>query len=199
VAPIILNGADWFRGIGTERSPGTKVYTMLGDVNVTGLIEMPMGTTLREVIDLYGGGMKGGKAFKCAQTGGASGTLIPPELLDVPMDFASMAEKGAGLGSGALLICDEETDIVELAYVLVRFFKTESCGKCTPCRVGTAQMQEALYRLKEGFAKQADLDRLEEIAHYVRDASFCGLGQAAPVPILTGLRYFRDEFEAKLR
>ena len=199
VAPIILNGADWYRGIGTKRSPGTKVYTMLGAVNHTGLIEMPMGTTLREVIDIYGGGMKDGKAFKCAQTGGSSGTIIPPDLLDVPMDFASMAAKGAGLGSGALLIADEDTDIVDLAYVLVRFFSAESCGKCTPCRVGTRQMLEALRRLKGGYAKKADLDRLEEIATYVRTASFCGLGQAAPVPILTGLQYFREEFEAKLR
>jgi NADP-reducing hydrogenase subunit HndC len=198
VPPIILNGADWYRGIGTKRSPGTKVYTMLGDVNVTGLIETPMGTTLREVIEIYGGGMKNGKAFKCAQTGGSSGTIIPADFLDVPMDFASMAEKGAGLGSGALLIADEDTDIVDLAYVLVRFFKTESCGKCTPCRVGTRQMLEALQRLKGGYAKKADLDRLEEIATYVRTASFCGLGQAAPVPILTGLQYFREEFEAKL-
>jgi NADP-reducing hydrogenase subunit HndC len=199
VPPIILNGADWFRAIGTERSPGTKVYTMLGDVNITGLVETPMGTTLREIIDIYGGGMKDGKSFKAAQTGGSSGTIIPADLLDVPMDFASMREKGAGLGSGALLICDEETDIVDLAYVLVRFFKTESCGKCTPCRVGTAQMLEALDRLRKGMARPADLERLEEISNYVQRSSFCGLGQAAPVPILTGLRYFRDEFESRLR
>jgi NADH:ubiquinone oxidoreductase subunit F (NADH-binding) len=199
VPPIILNGADWFRAIGTGRSPGTKVYTMLGDVNITGLVETPMGTTLREIIDIYGGGMKDGKAFKAAQTGGSSGTIIPADLLDVPMDFASMREKGAGLGSGALLVCDEDTDIIDLAYVLVRFFKTESCGKCTPCRVGTAQMLEALDRLRKGMARRADLDRLEEIATYVQSSSFCGLGQAAPVPILTGLRYFRDEFESRLR
>jgi NADP-reducing hydrogenase subunit HndC len=199
VPPIILNGADWFRAIGTERSPGTKVYTMLGDVNITGLVEAPMGTTLREIIEIYGGGMKDGKAFKAAQTGGSSGTIIPAEFLDVPMDFASMREKGAGLGSGALLICDEETDVIDLAYVLVRFFKDESCGKCTPCRVGNAQMLEALLRLQQGRAKRADLDRLEEIANYVLASSFCGLGQAAPVPILTGLRYFRGEFEARLQ
>jgi NADP-reducing hydrogenase subunit HndC len=199
IAPIILNGAEWFRSIGTRRSPGTKVYTMLGDVAVTGLVEAPMGTTLREVIDIYGGGIKNGKAFKCAQTGGSSGTLIPAEFLDVPMDFATMRDRGAGLGSGALLICDEDTDVVDLAYVLVRFFATESCGKCTPCRVGNMQMLEALDRLKKGLAKKADLDRLAEIADYVQQASFCGLGQAAPVPILTGLRYFRAEFEARVR
>ncbi len=199
VPPIILNGEAWFRSIGTKRSPGTKVYTMLGDVNNTGLVEAPMGTTLREIIDIYGGGMKGGQAFKCAQTGGSSGSIIPAAMLDVPMDFASMAEKGAALGSGALLVCDDDTSIVELAYVLVRFFKTESCGKCTPCRVGTAQMLESLERLRKGYAKRADLERLEEIAGYVQQSSFCGLGQAAPVPILTGLRYFREEFEAHIK
>lgn len=198
VPPIILNGASWFRSIGTERSPGTKVYTMLGDVNVTGLVEAPMGTSLREIIEIFGGGMRNGKAFKCAQTGGSSGTIIPAEMLDVPMDFASMREKGGGLGSGALLICDEDTDVVDLAYVLIRFFRTESCGKCTPCRVGNLQMLEALERLRKGFAKRADLNRLEQIAEYVKEASFCGLGQAAPVPILTGLQYFREEFEARL-
>jgi len=199
VPAIILNGADWFRSIGTQASPGTKVYTMLGDVNITGLIEVPMGITLREVIEIYGGGMRGGKAFKCAQTGGASGSIIPAEFLDVPMDFSSMAAKGAALGSGALLVCDEDTDVVDLAYVLVRFFKTESCGKCVPCRVGTAQMLEALERLQRGYARAADLRRLEEIAGYVQETSFCGLGQAAAVPILTGLRFFRDEFEARVR
>jgi NADH:ubiquinone oxidoreductase subunit F (NADH-binding) len=158
-----------------------------------------MGTTLREIIDIFGGGMKDGKAFKCAQTGGSSGSIIPAEFLDVPMDFATMRESGAGLGSGALLICDEDTDVVDLAYVLVRFFKTESCGKCTPCRVGNAQMLEALDRLRKGLARQADLDRLGDIARYVQEASFCGLGQAAPVPILTGLKYFYDEFKARVR
>ncbi|MGC9398550.1 MAG: NADH-quinone oxidoreductase subunit NuoF [Anaerolineae bacterium] len=196
VPPIIRNGADWFRSIGTERCPGTKVYTMLGDVNVTGLIEVPMGITLREVIDIYGGGMRNGKTFKCAQTGGASGSIIPPELLDTPMDFHSMREAGAALGSGALLVCGDDTCIVDLAYVLERFFVSESCGKCTPCRVGTAQMLESLERLRRGYGTQVDLDRLEEAAVYAAEASFCGLGQAAPVPIITGLRYFREEFEA---
>jgi len=155
-----------------------------------------MGTTLQEIIGIYGGGMKDGKAFKCAQTGGSSGSIIPEDFLTVPMDFASMSAKGAGLGSGALLICNEDTCIVDLAYVLLRFFKAESCGKCTPCRVGTAQMVESLERLRQGLAKPADLERLEQAAEYARVASFCGLGQAAPVPILTGLRFFREEFEA---
>ncbi|MGC9358354.1 MAG: NADH-ubiquinone oxidoreductase-F iron-sulfur binding region domain-containing protein, partial [Anaerolineae bacterium] len=199
VPQIILNGPDWFRSIGTKRCPGTKVYTMLGDVNITGLVETPMGTTLREIIEIYGGGMKNGKTFKCAQTGGASGSIIPAEMLDVPMDFASMSEKGAALGSGALLVCGEDTCIVDLAYVLERFFKTESCGKCVPCRVGTAQMLESLERLRRGYGTQIDLDRLEEAAEFASEASFCGLGQAAPVPIITGLRYFREEFEAHAR
>ncbi|MBN1261881.1 MAG: NADH-quinone oxidoreductase subunit NuoF [Anaerolineae bacterium] len=199
VPPIILNGADWYRSIGTKECPGTKVYTILGDVNITGLVETPMGTTLREIIEIYGGGMKGNKQFKCAQTGGASGSIIPPALLDVPMDFRNMAQHGAALGSGALLISSEDTCIVDLAYVLLRFFKFESCGKCVPCRVGTTQMLEALDRLRRGYGTQVDLDRLEEIAEYASQASFCGLGQAAPVPIITGLRYFRKEFEAHAR
>jgi len=199
VPPIILNGAEWFSSIGSEDCPGTKVYTLLGDVNITGLIETPMGTTLRDVIEVYGGGMRDGKGFKCAQTGGTSGSIIPPDLLDTPMDFDALADEGAALGSGALLICDEDTCVVDLAYVLLRFFKTESCGKCVPCRVGTSQMLESLDRLRKGYAKQGDLDRLEEAAEYVQSTSFCGLGQAAPVPIITGLRWFRDEFEAHLK
>ena len=199
IPPIIRNGVEWFRSIGTEHCPGTKVYTMLGDVNITGLVEAPMGTTLREIIEIYGGGMRDGKTFKCAQTGGASGSFIPPEMLDVPLDYRSMQEQGASLGSGALLICGDDTCIVDLAYVLERFFVTESCGKCTPCRVGTAQMLEALERLRRGYGTQKDLDHLEEAATYASTASFCGLGQAAPVPIITGLRYFREEFEAHVR
>ncbi|MFP4343899.1 MAG: NADH-quinone oxidoreductase subunit NuoF [Anaerolineales bacterium] len=199
VPPIVMNGAEWFRSIGTQKCPGTKVYTMLGDVNITGLVETPMGTTLREIIEIYGGGMKGGKSFKCAQTGGSSGSLIPEEFLDVPMDFASLQQKGASLGSGALLVCGDDTCVVDLAYVLERFFKMESCGKCVPCRVGTAQMLESLERLRRGYGTRVDLDRLEEAAGYAAEASFCGLGQAAPVPIITGLRFFREEFEAHAR
>lgn len=199
IPPIIRNGVEWFRSIGTAHCPGTKVYTMLGAVNVTGLIEVPMGITLREVLDIYGGGMKDGKTFKCAQTGGASGSFIPPEMLDVPLDYKSMQKQGASLGSGALLICGDDTCIVDLAYVLERFFVAESCGKCTPCRVGTVQMLESLERLRRGYGTQKDLEHLEEAATYASTASFCGLGQAAPVPIITGLRYFREEFEAHVR
>ncbi|MEW5717788.1 MAG: NADH-ubiquinone oxidoreductase-F iron-sulfur binding region domain-containing protein [Chloroflexota bacterium] len=194
--PIIRKGAAWYRTIGTAKCPGTKVYTMLGDVNVTGLIEVPMGTTLRTVIEVYGGGMKRGKRFKLAQTGGTAGAIIDASFLDVPMDFAELAARGAGLGSGALLICGDDTCVVDLAYVLLRFFANESCGKCVPCRLGTTRAMEILARLKDARATMDDLAQLERIATQMQVASFCGLGQAAAVPILTGLRFFRDEFVA---
>jgi NADP-reducing hydrogenase subunit HndC len=194
--PIIRKGAAWYRSIGTAKCPGTKVYTMLGDVNVTGLIEVPMGTTLRTVIEVYGGGMKRGKRFKLAQTGGTAGAIIDASFLDVPMDYAELAARGAGLGSGALLICGDETCVVDLAFVLLRFFARESCGKCVPCRIGTVRALEILERLKDARADVDDLAQLERIATQMQLASFCGLGQAAAVPILTGLRFFRDEFMA---
>ncbi len=194
--PIIRNGAAWYRTIGTAKCPGTKVYTMLGDVNVTGLIEVPMGTTLRTVIEVYGGGMKGGKPFKLAQTGGASGSILDGSFLDVPMDFAELASRGGALGSGALLICGDDTCVVDLARVLLRFFATESCGKCVPCRIGTTRAKEILERLVDARAAMDDVAHLERIATNMQLASFCGLGQAAAVPILTGLRFFRDEFVA---
>ncbi len=196
VPAIVRNGAAWYRSLGTVKSPGTKVYTMLGDVNITGLIEVPMGITLREVIEVYGGGMKDGRAFKCAQTGGAAGSIIPPALLDVPMDYATMQQNGASLGSGALMICGEDKCIVDLAYVLMRFFVTESCGKCVPCRLGTKRMLEILERLRHGEGTQEDLETLERLAPQVIATSFCGLGQGAPVSIITALRHFRAEFEA---
>jgi NADP-reducing hydrogenase subunit HndC len=194
--PIIRKGAAWYRTLGTAKCPGTKVYTMLGDVNVTGLIEVPMGTTLRTVIEVYGGGMKRGKTFKLAQTGGTAGAIIDASFLDVPMDFAELAARGAGLGSGALLVCGDDTCVVDLAYVLLRFFANESCGKCVPCRLGTTRALEILARLKDARATVDDLAQLERIATQMQIASFCGLGQAAAVPILTGLRFFRDEFVA---
>lgn len=194
--PIIRKGAAWYRTLGTAKCPGTKVYTMLGDVNVTGLIEVPMGTTLRTVIEVYGGGMKAGKKFKLAQTGGTSGAIIDASFLDVPMDYAELAARGAGLGSGALLICGDDTCVVDLAHVLMRFCARESRGKCVPCRIGTTRAMEILERLKDARASVDDLAQLERIATQMQVASFCGLGQAAAVPILTGLRFFRDEFIA---
>ncbi len=194
--PIIRQGAAWYRTIGTAKCPGTKVYTMLGDVNVTGLIEVPMGTTLRTVIEVYGGGIKAGKQFKLAQLGGTSGAIIDASFLDVPMDISELAARGAGLGSGALLICGDDTCVVDLAFVLLRFFVHESCGKCVPCRLGTTRAMEILERLKDARATLEDIQQLERIATNMQLASFCGLGQAAAVPILTGLRFFRDEFAA---
>jgi NADP-reducing hydrogenase subunit HndC len=196
LAPIIRKGAAWYRTIGTTKCPGTKVYTMLGDVNVTGLIEVPMGTSLRTVIEVYGGGMKSGKGFKLAQTGGASGSILDASFLDVPMDFAELASRGGGLGSGALLICGEDTCIVDFVHVLLRFFAAESCGKCVPCRIGTTRAKEILEQLADARATMDDLTQLERIATHMQLASFCGLGQAAAVPVLTGLRFFRDEFVA---
>jgi NADP-reducing hydrogenase subunit HndC len=196
LSPIIRKGAAWYRTIGTAKCPGTKVYTMLGDVNVTGLIEVPMGTTLRTVIEVYGGGMKSSKRFKLAQLGGTSGAIIDASFLDVPMDIAELAARGAGLGSGALLICGDDTCVVDLAFVLLRFFAAESCGKCVPCRIGTTRAMEILERLKDARATIDDVKQLERIATNLQRTSFCGLGQAAAVPILTGLRFFRDEFAA---
>ncbi|MBI5032391.1 MAG: NADH-quinone oxidoreductase subunit NuoF [Chloroflexi bacterium] len=194
--PIIRKGAAWYRTLGTAKCPGTKVYTMLGDVNVTGLIEVPMGTSLRTVIEVYGGGMKAGKRFKLAQTGGASGSILDASFLDVPMDFAELASRGGGLGSGALLICGEDTCVVDLTHVLMRFFVAESCGKCVPCRIGTTRALEIIEELQDGHATMDDVQQLERIATNMQLASFCGLGQAAAVPILTGLRFFRAEFAA---
>jgi NADP-reducing hydrogenase subunit HndC len=199
VPPIIRNGATWYRQFGTPNSPGTKVYTILGNVNVTGLIEVPMGITLREVIAIYGKGMKGGAAFKLAQTGGSSGSIIPASLQDTPMDFDSFARAGVSLGSGALLICDEDTCVVDLARVLLNFFKVETCGKCTPCRVGTGRAKQILDSIAEGTARLSDLKDLETLADGLYVLSNCGLGQTAATPIRDILRHFRAEVEAHVR
>lgn len=199
VPPIIRNGAVWYRQFGTPSSPGTKVYTILGNVNVTGLIEVPMGITLREVIAIYGKGMKGNAAFKLAQTGGSSGSIIPASLQDTPMDFDSFARAGVSLGSGALLICDEDTCVVDLARVLLNFFKVETCGKCTPCRVGTGRAKQILDSVAEGTARLSDLQDLETLADGLFSLSNCGLGQTAATPIRDILRHFRAEVEAHVR
>jgi NADP-reducing hydrogenase subunit HndC len=199
VPAIIRNGAAWFRSFGTKSSPGTKVYTILGNVNVTGLIEVPMGITLREVIAIYAKGMKNGATFKLAQTGGSSGSIIPASLQDTPMDYDSYNRAGVSLGSGALLICDEDTCVVDLARVLLNFFSEESCGKCTPCRVGGQRARQILTDLAEGVGKFSDLDDLENLAANLFQLSNCGLGQTAGVPIRDILRYFRAEVEAHIR
>jgi NADP-reducing hydrogenase subunit HndC len=205
VPPILRNGAAWYRQIGTPSSPGTKVYTILGNVNRTGLIEVPMGITLREVISIYAGGMKNGAAgtehrsFKLAQTGGSSGSIIPASLQDTPMDFESFRKAGVSLGSGALLICDESTCVVDLAKVLLQFFRFESCGKCTPCRIGTQRCYEILVGITEGRGQLPELDRLLDLANEMERTSNCGLGQTAGVPVRDILRHFSAEVEAHIR
>lgn len=199
VSPIILNGGIWYRAIGTPSSPGTKTYTILGNVNFKGLVEVPMGITLREVINIYGQGMQAGSTFKMAQTGGSSGSIIPASLQDTPMDFESFRKAGVSLGSGALLICDEHTCVVDLAITLMKFFKFESCGKCTPCRVGTERALRILTSISTGQAQLSDLDTLVKLADELEIASNCGLGQTAAVPIRDTLKYFRAEVEAHIR
>jgi NADP-reducing hydrogenase subunit HndC len=198
VVPILRNGAAWYRGFGTPSSPGTKLYTVLGNVNVTGLIEVPMGITLREVIAIYAKGMQPGSTFKLAQTGGSSGSVIPAGLQDVPMDYDSLTQAGVALGSGALLICDQHTCVVDLAAVLLNFFRRESCGKCTPCRVGTERAYQCLRRIATGAGVPADLVELEELASSLTHLSFCGLGQTAATPLHDVLRHFLPEVKAHI-
>ncbi len=199
VPPIILNGGEWYRKFGTISSPGTKTYTILGNVNFKGLIEVPMGITLREVVNIYGQGMQSGSTFKLAQTGGSSGSIIPASLQDTPMDFESFKKAGVSLGSGALLICDENTCVVDLAITLMKFFKFECCGKCTPCRVGTDRALRILTAIGEGRGQLGDLDTLLYLAQQMEISSNCGLGQTAAVPIRDTLKYFRAEVEAHIR
>jgi NADP-reducing hydrogenase subunit HndC len=199
VPPIIFHGADWYRKFGTPNSPGTKVYTILGNVNVTGLIEVPMGITLREVIAIYAKGMKNGKSFKLAQTGGSSGSIIPASLQDTPMDFDSFSRAGVSLGSGAMLICDEDTCVVDLARQLINFFRRESCGKCTPCRLGTERAYQILTRITEGSGALKDLDEILLLSDNLYMLSNCGLGQTAGTPLKDIITHFRAEVEAHIR
>jgi len=199
VPSIIRNGADWYHKIGTPSSPGTKVYTILGNVNVTGLIEVPMGITLREVIAIYGKGMKNDSSFKLAQTGGSSGSIIPSSLQDTPMDFDSFNKSGVALGSGALLVCNEDVCVVDLAKVLINFFRVESCGKCNPCRIGNQRAYQILTNISEGTGTLKDLDNLQLLSDYLYQMSNCGLGQTAGTPIRDILTHFRAEVEAHIR
>lgn len=199
VPPILRNGAEWYQKLGNPRNPGTKVYTIMGNVNVTGLIEVPMGITLREVIAIYGKGMKNNATFKLAQTGGSSGSIIPASLQDTPMDFDSFANAGVALGSGALLICDENTCVVDLAKVLLNFFRNESCGKCNPCRIGSQRAYEILNRITEGMGTMRDLDDLLTISDNLYQLSNCGLGQTVGTPLRDILKHFRAEVEAHIR
>ena len=199
IPAIVRNGAEWYRSIGTPSRPGTKVYTIMGNVNFSGVIEVPMGVTLREVINIYAKGMKPGSTLKLAQTGGSSGSIIPAVLQDTPMDFESFRKAGVSLGSGALLICDQYTCIVDLVKVLLQFFRFESCGKCTPCRIGTQRAYEIVTRISKGQGKLEELDTLLVLASEMERASNCGLGQTATVPIRDMLKHFRTEVEAHIR
>ena len=193
---ILLNGADWFTKIGTERSKGTKVFAVGGKINNTGLVEVPMGTTLREVIYQIGGGIPGGKDFKAAQTGGPSGGCIPASELDTPIDYDSLIALGSMMGSGGLIVMDEDTCMVDLAKFFLEFTVDESCGKCPPCRIGTKRMLEIVTRITEGKGEVKDLEKLEILAKNIKAAALCGLGQTAPNPVLSTMKYFKDEYMA---
>jgi bidirectional [NiFe] hydrogenase diaphorase subunit len=198
VAPIIRNGGAWYASIGTEKSRGTKVFALAGKINRTGLIEVPMGLPLRSIIFDIGGGIPGGKRFKAAQTGGPSGGCIPAEHLDLPVDYESLAGVGSIMGSGGLIVMDETSCMVDVAKYFMEFCRDESCGKCIPCRAGTVQMHELLRRITEGDATLRDLDLLEQLCGLLKDTSLCGLGQTAPNPVVSTLRYFRDEYMAHI-
>jgi len=199
VPAIIRNGAEWFKGFGTPSSPGTKVYTILGNVNVTGLIEVPMGITLREVISIYAKGMKNDATFKMAQTGGSSGSIVPASLQDTPMDFDSFQKAGVALGSGALLICDDNNCVVDLAKVLQNFFRKESCSKCNPCRIGNERAFSILENISQGTGTMQDLKDLMLISENLKELSNCGLGQTAGTPVHDILTHFRAEVEAHIK
>lgn len=198
VPRIILNGAEWFASMGTEKSKGTKVFALGGKIHNTGLVEVPMGTTLREVVEEIGGGIPNGKKFKAAQTGGPSGGCIPAEHFDVPIDFDNLKSIGSMMGSGGLIVMDESTCMVDIAKFFLEFTVDESCGKCTPCRIGTKRMLEILDKITKGQATMEDLDKLEELCAHVSQSSLCALGQTAANPIISTLRYFRDEYIAHI-
>jgi NADH:ubiquinone oxidoreductase subunit F (NADH-binding)/(2Fe-2S) ferredoxin/Pyruvate/2-oxoacid:ferredoxin oxidoreductase delta subunit len=199
VPRIILKGAEWYSSLGTDRSGGTKVFSLSGKVKNTGLIEVPFGSSLKKIVYEIGGGIEGGKAFKALQTGGPSGGCIPEEGLDAEVDYESLAQAGSIMGSGGMVVLDETSCMVNTAKFFLEFTQAESCGKCTPCRIGTKRMLEILERITSGNGKEGDLALLEELGHYIRSASLCGLGMSAPNPVLSTLRYFRDEYEAHIR
>ena len=199
IPTIIRNGAEWFSSIGTEKSKGTKVFAMGGKINDTGLLEIPMGTTLREVIYDIGGGIPNGKKFKAAQTGGPSGGCIPASKIDTPIEYDTLVELGSMMGSGGLIVMDEDNCMVDIAKFFLEFTVDESCGKCPPCRIGTKRMLEILERITGGKGEEGDVEKLEILAKNIKASALCGLGQTAPNPVLSTLRYFRDEYEAHVR
>ncbi len=198
IPQIILKGAEWFASMGTEKSKGTKVFALGGKITNTGLVEIPMGTTLREIVYEIGGGIPNGKKFKAAQTGGPSGGCIPASLIDTPVDYDSLIAIGSMMGSGGLIVMDEDNCMVDIAKFFLEFTVDESCGKCTPCRVGTRRMLEILEKITDGRGEDGDIEKLEELALTIKATSLCGLGQTAPNPVLSTLRYFRDEYEAHI-
>ena len=198
IPAIILKGAEWFASVGTEKSKGTKVFALGGKINNTGLLEIPMGTTLREIVYDIGGGIPNGKAFKAAQTGGPSGGCIPAALLDTKIDYDNLIAIGSMMGSGGLIVMDEDNCMVDVARFFLDFTQDESCGKCPPCRIGTKRMLEILERICDGKGIEGDIERLEELAVGIKSSALCGLGQTAPNPVLSTIRYFRDEYEAHI-
>ena len=198
IAQIIVKGADWFASIGTERSKGTKVFALGGKITNTGLVEVPMGTTLREIIYDIGGGCPGGKEFKAVQTGGPSGGCLPAALLDTQIDYDNLIAAGSMMGSGGMIVMDEDNCMVDIARFFLDFTVDESCGKCTPCRIGTRRMLEILQRITNGQGQDGDIERLENLAYNIKNTALCGLGQTAPNPVLSTLRYFRHEYEAHI-
>lgn len=198
IPKIILNGAKWYNKIGTENSKGTKVFALGGNINNVGLVEVPMGTTLKEIVYDIGGGIPNKKRFKAAQMGGPSGGCVPEKYIDVPIDYDSLTEIGAMMGSGGLIVMDESKCMVDIAKFFLGFTVDESCGKCPPCRIGTKRMLEILTRITEGKGKDGDIEKLERLAADIKKASLCGLGQTAPNPVLSTIKYFRDEYEAHI-
>ncbi len=196
IPQIILNGPEWFASMGTEKSKGTKVFALGGKIHNTGLVEVPMGTTLREIVEEIGGGIPNGKKFKAAQTGGPSGGCIPAEHFDIPIDYDNLTAIGSMMGSGGLIVMDEDTCMVDIAKFFLEFTVDESCGKCTPCRIGTKRLYEILDKITKGQGTLEDIDKLEELCYYIKSNSLCGLGQTAPNPVLSTLRYFKDEYIA---
>ena len=199
VAQIILKGSDWFRSIGTEKSTGTKVFALGGKINNTGLVEVPMGVPLRTIIEDIGGGIPNGKKFKAVQTGGPSGGCIPASLLDISVEYDTLTSVGAMMGSGGMIVLDEDNCMVDIARFFLDFTVDESCGKCTPCRIGTRRMLEILERITEGKGEEGDIEKLENLAENIKNSALCGLGQTAPNPVLSTIKFFRDEYEAHIK
>lgn len=199
ICPIILNGPEWFASHGTEKNAGTKVFALAGKINNTGLVEVPMGTSLGDIIFDIGGGIPKGKKFKAAQTGGPSGGCIPQEYLNVPVDYESLSELGTIMGSGGLIVVDEDTCMVDFAKFFLQFVQDESCGKCVPCRIGTKRMLDILEHITRGEGKEGDIERLINLGNTIKQTALCGLGQTAPNPVLTTIKYFREEYEAHIK